>query len=68
MVLEHHCSIQVKMIWYYWLVVATVLVNCINRNTHDGNEYAKCLVSGTSYNGMNEIGSVTYNVSQLFIV
>jgi hypothetical protein len=48
------------MIWYYWLVVATVLVNCINRNTHDGNEYAKCLVSGTSYNGMNEIGSVTY--------
>ncbi len=42
--------------------------NCINRNTHDGDENAKCLVSGTSYNGMNEIGSVTYNVSQLFIV
>jgi hypothetical protein len=24
--LEHHCSIQIEMKWYYWLVVATVLV------------------------------------------
>ena len=23
---EHHCSIQIEMKWYYWLIVGTVLV------------------------------------------
>ena len=32
------------MKWYFWLVVAACTCNCINRYTHDGNEYAKCLV------------------------
>ena len=27
--LEHHCSIQIEMKWYYWLVVAAVLVTVI---------------------------------------